>query len=656
MADDRQMEPRRSPPREPTLSEMMQTLMGRLDQMEQSTQERLGEIDQRLVTLHGRVDALEVAPQGHQQQRLVNHQEDLGRVGHHPVPPHHPAPQAIDHHDPPQGAHRAPRVEDRRVWTPKTEDIVFEEVHDHYRRPAPHRGQHVDFRRGHDPRYKPQWFHEYEDRDDQIVRSVRVDVPTFDGSLEPKSLLMQGHQDRIETWDDMKAKLREKYLPATYRQRLMDRWQSLTHGNRPVSVYIAEFDEYLLRRNVTTLEYAYQVAQEVELFESEYQPPSHRLLFFFLCDGEKPAKGWREACHEGPAAKALLSPPRSPLPAFAPGQPRDRLSPCAWPVNPQPPTPLLPHCHLQPLPPATAPLALPSPTPALPLSHSRTPAPHASAVSPPPRAPLHVVRHPASASPHTSSCCTACVRPPRPLRPMPGLRCIRLARLPHDRLTALPPCPPHLPRKLLTALPPCPLHLHQVLPLPVLPRLCQHRAVSTSTLVAEVPAAQVEENPETPQDEIIRVLEEYTDAQVYKETRQEAITPSSPTVTIQEILEKSHDDNMMEDNYEEAPILGEQHEVAQEDILPHEEEDIKEEPQIEREPQIFLKDDITEEVSVKEAFDEEEVEGKAHKFQVTSQKTPSVKNHSDNSSTEEEEENANLILMDKRRRHSNGYG
>ncbi|MQM16833.1 hypothetical protein Taro_049791 [Colocasia esculenta] len=151
-----------------------------------------------------------------------------------------------------------------------------------------------------------------------------LDVPTFDGSLDPKvyldweaamdryfqwydmtdgrrvrfakmkllsqaqtywvnveSLLMQRYQDRIETWDDMKAKLRE---------------------NRPVSEYIAEFDEYLLRcgvheesamtlsrfrkglrqtyqrelfrRNVTTLKYAYQVAHEVELFESEYQPPS----------------------------------------------------------------------------------------------------------------------------------------------------------------------------------------------------------------------------------------------------------------------------------------------------------------------------------------------------------------------------------------------
>ncbi|MQL95262.1 hypothetical protein Taro_027932, partial [Colocasia esculenta] len=73
------------------------------------------------------------------------------RVGHHPVPPPVPAPRAIDHNDPPQGSRRAPRVEDMRVWTPETEDDVFEEVHDHHRRPAPRRGQHADFRRGHEP-------------------------------------------------------------------------------------------------------------------------------------------------------------------------------------------------------------------------------------------------------------------------------------------------------------------------------------------------------------------------------------------------------------------------------------------------------------------------------------------------------------------------
>ncbi|MQL80707.1 hypothetical protein Taro_013158 [Colocasia esculenta] len=62
---------------------------------------------------------------------------------------------------------------------------------------------------------------------------------------------------------------------------------------------------------------------------------------------------------------------------------------------------------------------------------------------------------------------------------------------------------------------------------------------------------------------------------------------------------------------EEARTHGQEeseHEAPQEDILPHEEEDIKEEPHIEGEPQIFLKEEIPEDVSVKKVSDEEEAE------------------------------------------------
>ena len=48
----------------------------------------------------------------------------------------------------------------------------------------------------------------------------------------------------------MKDKLREKYLPPCYHQRLLDQWQKLTQGNRPADEYIAKFDEYLMRCNV----------------------------------------------------------------------------------------------------------------------------------------------------------------------------------------------------------------------------------------------------------------------------------------------------------------------------------------------------------------------------------------------------------------------
>jgi len=45
-------------------------------------------------------------------------------------------------------------------------------------------------------------------------------------------------------------KLKEKYLPASYHQRLLDHWQRLSQGNKSVSDYITKFDEYAIRCNI----------------------------------------------------------------------------------------------------------------------------------------------------------------------------------------------------------------------------------------------------------------------------------------------------------------------------------------------------------------------------------------------------------------------
>ena len=47
------------------------------------------------------------------------------------------------------------------------------------------------------------------------------------------------------------CRLREKYLPMSYNQRLLDQWQRLTQGTRSVAEYIAKFDEFVMRCNVT---------------------------------------------------------------------------------------------------------------------------------------------------------------------------------------------------------------------------------------------------------------------------------------------------------------------------------------------------------------------------------------------------------------------
>ena len=93
----------------------------------------------------------------------------------------------------------------------------------------------------------------------------------------------------------MKLKLREKYLPISYHQRLLDQWQKPSQESKTVSEYIAKFDEYVMRcsideseavtlsrfraglcediqielflREVHDLEQAYQIARDYERFQ-----------------------------------------------------------------------------------------------------------------------------------------------------------------------------------------------------------------------------------------------------------------------------------------------------------------------------------------------------------------------------------------------------
>ena len=57
-----------------------------------------------------------------------------------------------------------------------------------------------------------------------------------------------GH--RTATWVEMKEKLKAKYLPISFRQRMLDDWNNLKQGSKLVSEYIAKFDEYMSRCDV----------------------------------------------------------------------------------------------------------------------------------------------------------------------------------------------------------------------------------------------------------------------------------------------------------------------------------------------------------------------------------------------------------------------
>ncbi|XP_078434877.1 uncharacterized protein LOC144705893 [Wolffia australiana] len=122
-----------------------------------------------------------------------------------------------------------------------------------------------------------------------IQKSVRMEVPIFEGSRNPKdypdwesnlqsyfqwydmdddlcvsyaearlggqakffwknekeAARLQG--DLPHTWTEMARKLKDKYIPKLYMTRLLLKWMDLKQGRRRVSEYIEEFEEYRMR-------------------------------------------------------------------------------------------------------------------------------------------------------------------------------------------------------------------------------------------------------------------------------------------------------------------------------------------------------------------------------------------------------------------------
>jgi hypothetical protein len=51
----------------------------------------------------------------------------------------------------------------------------------------------------------------------------------------------------ITDWIKMKQKLQEKYLPQSYRNKLLDQWNNLRQGNKSINEYITQFHDYMIR-------------------------------------------------------------------------------------------------------------------------------------------------------------------------------------------------------------------------------------------------------------------------------------------------------------------------------------------------------------------------------------------------------------------------
>jgi hypothetical protein len=122
------------------------------------------------------------------------------------------------------------------------------------------------------------------------MRHIKVEAPTFEGQLDPwifdrwirdmdqffgwynlsenrrvrfakmklsgtaqlywksveESLIRRGQPPNTD-WVEMKTKLKEKYLPRSYRGNLLDQWNDLRQGGKSVNEYVAQFDEYRMR-------------------------------------------------------------------------------------------------------------------------------------------------------------------------------------------------------------------------------------------------------------------------------------------------------------------------------------------------------------------------------------------------------------------------
>jgi hypothetical protein len=131
------------------------------------------------------------------------------------------------------------------------------------------------------------------DHDEKLMGRVKIEAPTFDGRLNPKVFsdwmremdhffewydfseekrarfakmkliaraklhwesvenhLRKTHQLPITGWQEMKAKLSEKYLHVSYLGNLLDQWHNLRQGTRSITDYIELFEEHRIRCDV----------------------------------------------------------------------------------------------------------------------------------------------------------------------------------------------------------------------------------------------------------------------------------------------------------------------------------------------------------------------------------------------------------------------
>ncbi|XP_050238175.1 uncharacterized protein LOC126687661 [Mercurialis annua] len=158
--------------------------------------------------------------------------------------------------------------------------------------------------------------HHEQDMAGDITKKVKVDVPNFEGNISPAVFSdwlhsIESYFDCVEyeleraglpptsTWQDLKARLREKYMPFNYLDKMREQAYALRQGSMSVTEYMQKFEELtvrsqlkednlqtmarfkaglrvdtrreLFRQHLATLDHIFQVSLDIE--EGLNQPP-----------------------------------------------------------------------------------------------------------------------------------------------------------------------------------------------------------------------------------------------------------------------------------------------------------------------------------------------------------------------------------------------
>ncbi|GJV75635.1 transposon ty3-I gag-pol polyprotein [Tanacetum coccineum] len=135
---------------------------------------------------------------------------------------------------------------------------------------------------------------------------IKVDIPEYDGKLDPDEFVewlrtverVEG-KEKIHTWQKMKAKMKQKFLPTYYVQNSFSQLHSLRQGTGTAEEYSREFEYLLMKCDVpeddpqTLVRYLggleTRVANVVELHS--YQTLSELTLLSHKVDSQQRSKG-----------------------------------------------------------------------------------------------------------------------------------------------------------------------------------------------------------------------------------------------------------------------------------------------------------------------------------------------------------------------------